>query len=96
MGSSRPTPPRNEASTTLPKVDDPLLDRHLAALGERIRQLEVAPSSPTCDGRRGMAIGGDRVGDLYYRARDGSLARLAAGTPGQTLTVGPDGLPRWS
>lgn len=37
-----------------------------------------------------------KAGDLYYVGTDGIFHRLEAGTVGQTLTIGSDGLPHWA
>ena len=41
-------------------------------------------------------VGSDATGDIYYRASDGTLTRLPAGTAGQILDINAStGLPEW-
>tara|TARA_R100000664_G_scaffold160_2_gene382 strand:+ start:5187 stop:7133 length:1947 start_codon:yes stop_codon:yes gene_type:complete len=43
----------------------------------------------------GLAVGSDATGDIYYRNSSGYLARLAAGSNGNVLTL-DSGIPSWS
>lgn len=93
---SRPSPPATQQRATLPLLEDAATAKAVADLHEQIRAIQSQPAAVTCDGRRPFKLGGDSRGDLYYRAGDGTLSRLAPGTAGQVLTMGADGLPRWA
>lgn len=95
MGASRPKPPATRAPQPLPRTGLEQVDKVIDVLEERLRLLESAPQPMIVDGRRAFELGGDQGGDIYYRTRDGKIARLAPGTPGQVLEMGADGLPRW-
>jgi hypothetical protein len=43
----------------------------------------------------GLAVGSDATGDIYYRNSSGFLARLAAGSNGNVLTL-DSGIPSWA
>lgn len=95
MPADRPKAPPTRAPQPIPRTGDAATDRSIVALEERLRLLETAPLPLLVDGRRAPELGSDRAGDIYYRKSDGTLQRLAPGTPGQVLTIGADGLPRW-
>jgi hypothetical protein len=42
-----------------------------------------------------FVLGSDATGDIYYRANDGTVARLGVGSNGQVLQVA-NGLPAWA
>lgn len=94
MAKGRPQPPRGVRSANAPLVGDPATARAIAPVVDDVRELQRRGAAVLVDGSAPPELGGDAVGDLWYRGRDGKLARLPVGTAGQVLTV-VDGLPRW-
>lgn len=94
MPRRRPLVPARAASANAPLVGDPQVARAVAPLVTDIQTLQRAPEAVLVDGSRPPALGDDAAGDIWYRDRDGQLARLPAGSNGQVLTI-VDGVPAW-